>query len=236
MQRIKNLVDVRQAGIDAAIADQKALESRISNFLPAERASAEAALEQAKVALAKTVVYAGVDGNVEQFILRPGDFVSPILRPAGLLIPSEAGRRFVIAGFEQISAQEIKVGMIAEAVCVSKPFSIVPLVVTDIQDYISTGQVRPTDQLVEVQQLRQPGSVTAFLKPLYEGGLDRIPPGSSCIVNAYTNNHDRLQNEDLGFFTWLGLHIVDAVGLIHAVILRIQALLLPFKLLVFGNH
>jgi hypothetical protein len=110
------------------------------------------------------------------------------------------------------------------------------LKVADIQDYIAAGQVRPSDVLIDTQQLREPGSLLAFLEPIYEGSLDSIPPGSSCIVNAYTNNHDRLQNEDLGFFTWLGLHMVDAVGLIHAVILRIQALLLPFKLLVFGGH
>ena len=236
VERLQNTVDARQAAVDAAKADQKSLETKISALLPAQKASAEASLEEAQVALSKTVVRAGIDGTVEQFILRPGDFVSPILRPAGIMIPSEAGRNMIQAGFGQISAQEIKLGMIAEAVCVSRPLTIIPLRIADIQDYIAAGQIRPSDVLIDTQQLREPGSLLAFLEPLYEGSLDHIPPGSSCIVNAYTNNHDRLQNEDLGFFTWLGLHIVDAVGLIHAVILRIQALLLPFKLLVFGNH
>ncbi len=236
VERLQNAVDARQAGIDAAQANLKSLETTISTQLPAQKASAEARLEEAEVALSKTVVRAGIDGTVEQFILRPGDFVSPILRPAGIIIPIEAGRGMIQAGFGQISAQEIKLGMIAEAVCVSRPLSIIPLKVADIQDYIAAGQVRPSDVLIDTQQLREPGSLLAFLEPIYEGSLDSIPPGSSCIVNAYTNNHDRLQNEDLGFFTWLGLHMVDAVGLIHAVILRIQALLLPFKLLVFGGH
>ncbi len=236
VERLQNAVDARQAGIDAAQANQKSIETKISTQLPAQKASAEARLEEAQVALSKTVVRAGIDGTVEQFILRPGDFVSPILRPAGIIIPIEAGRGMIQAGFGQISAQEIKLGMIAEAVCVSRPLSIIPLKVADIQDYIAAGQVRPSDVLIDTQQLREPGSLLAFLEPIYEGSLDSIPPGSSCIVNAYTNNHDRLQNEDLGFFTWLGLHMVDAVGLIHAVILRIQALLLPFKLLVFGGH
>ncbi|GKX35139.1 MAG: hypothetical protein MnENMB40S_27570 [Rhizobiaceae bacterium MnEN-MB40S] len=236
VERLQNAVDARQAGIDAAQANLKSLETTISTQLPAQKASAEARLEEAEVALSKTVVRAGIAGTVEQFILRPGDFVSPILRPAGIIIPIEAGRGMIQAGFGQISAQEIKLGMIAEAVCVSRPLSIIPLKVADIQDYIAAGQVRPSDVLIDTQQLREPGSLLAFLEPVYEGSLDSIPPGSSCIVNAYTNNHDRLQNEDLGFFTWLGLHMVDAVGLIHAVILRIQALLLPFKLLVFGGH
>jgi hypothetical protein len=29
---------------------------------------------------------------------------------------------------------------------------------------------------------------------------------------------------------------VDALGLVHALLLRLQALLLPFKTLVFGGH
>ena len=32
------------------------------------------------------------------------------------------------------------------------------------------------------------------------------------------------------------LHGVDAVGLVHAMLLRIQAVLLPFQTLVFGGH
>jgi hypothetical protein len=32
------------------------------------------------------------------------------------------------------------------------------------------------------------------------------------------------------------LHAVDAVGIVHAMILRIQALVLPIKTLVFGGH
>jgi hypothetical protein len=34
----------------------------------------------------------------------------------------------------------------------------------------------------------------------------------------------------------VALHEVDALGLVHALILRIQALLLPFKTLVFSGH
>ena len=49
-----------------------------------------------------------------------------------------------------------------------------------------------------------------------------MTPGSSCIANAYASNHARLENEDLGFGTWLFLHAVDAVGAVRAIILRIQ--------------
>jgi hypothetical protein len=33
----------------------------------------------------------------------------------------------------------------------------------------------------------------------------------------------------------VALHAVDALGLVHALILRLQALVLPFKVLVFGG-
>ena len=182
------------------------------------------------------LVRAGVAGTVQQFTLRAGDVVNPMLRPAGILVPEEAGRAALIAGFSQIEAQVMKVGMIAEATCIGKPFTIIPMVVTEVQDVIAAGQLRPTDQLIDVQQLARPGTLTVFLEPLYPGQLAGIPPGSSCIANAYTNNHDALAAQDISTAKWLFLHVVDTVAIVHALILRMQALLLPVQTLVLGGH
>ena len=38
-----------------------------------------------------------------------------------------------------------------------------------------------------------------FLEPLYQGGLDGVTPGSSCIANAYSSNHDLIVSKDTGF-------------------------------------
>lgn len=236
IERLQNVVDGRRGSVVAAEAAKRAAETRISTLLPAQKATAEAALRQAQVELAKTVVYAGVSGRVEQFVLRVGDIVNPFMRPGGLLIPAEAGRKALQAGFGQLEAQVIKVGMAAEATCVSKPLVIIPMVVTAVQDYIAAGQIRAGEQLIEAQQVTRPGTLLVFLEPLYEGGLDGVTPGSSCIANAYSNNHERFAKEELGIFTWLFLHIVDAVGVVHAIILRAQALLLPVKTLVFTGH
>lgn len=83
-----------------------------------------------------------------------------------------------------------------------------------------------------------PGTITTVLEPVYEGGFDRLPPGSRCLANLYTNNHDRLENEkDMGLGTFLFLHVVDTVGMVHAILLRSQALLLPVRTLVLsGSH
>ena len=126
--------------------------------------------------------------------------------------------------------------MTAEATCASKPLTIIPMVVTAVQDSIAAGQIRAGDQLIEAQQVTKAGTLLVFLEPLYEGGLDGVTPGSSCIANAYTNNHERLEKEKLGIFTRIYLHIVDAVGIVHAIILRAQALLFPVKTLVLGGH
>ena len=153
-----------------------------------------------QVELDKTVVRAGVSGRVEQFVLRVGDIVNPMMRPAGVLIPEGAGQRSLQAGFGQIEAQIMKVGMIAEVTCVSKPFTIIPMVVTDVQDFIAAGQFRGGEQLIDAQQVTRPGTLLVFLEPLYKGGLDGVTPGSSCIANAYSNNHDVIAAKETGTY------------------------------------
>src|SRR4029453_15140028 len=140
----------------------------------------------------KTTVRAGVDGRVEQFLVRPGDVVNQLMRPAGVLIPEGAGRGALQAGFGQIEAQVMKEGMVAEATCMSKPWVIIPMVVTTVQDYIAAGQFRGGEQLVDVQNATPPGTILVFLDPLYKGGFQGVTPGSSCIVNAYTSNHETI--------------------------------------------
>lgn len=235
IERLQERAKGQLGSIDAATASKQGSEERVSTLLPAEKASAEAALAQAQVDLDKTVIRAGVDGRVEQFLLRVGDLVNPMMRPAGILIP-DRDRQVLSAGFGQIEAQIMKVGMIAEVTCISKPFTVIPMVVSDVQDYIAAGQFRGGEQLVEAQQVAKPGTLLAFLEPLYKGGLDGVTPGSSCIANAYSNNHDIIVAKDTGALKAVGLHVVDALGLVHALILRLQALVLPFQTLVFGGH
>jgi multidrug resistance efflux pump len=236
IEKLEVLLAGRQGALDSATASKQSAAVRVSALLPAEKASAEAALAEAQVDLNKTVIRAGVDGRVEQFALRVGDIVSPIMRSAGILIPEGAGRQALAAGFGQIEAHVIKVGMVGEAACISKPWTIIPMVVTSVQDYIAAGQFRGGEQLVEAQQVRAPGTVLAFLEPLYKGGLDGVTPGSSCVVNAYTSNHEQIAAKETGAFKRVVLHTADAVGLVHAMLLRIQALLLPVKTLVLSGH
>ncbi len=236
IERLQVVVAGREAGVAAAVAAKTTTQARISTLLPAEKASAQAALAQAQTDLDKTIVRAGVTGRVEQFTLRVGDIVSPIMRPGGVLIPEEAGRLALQAGFSQIEAQVMKPGMVAEATCMSKPWVVIPMVVTSVQDFIAAGQVRAGEQLLDAQLVARPGTLLAFLEPLYPGGLDGVTPGSSCIANAYSSNHELIASGKLGTGRSVVLHAVDAVGLVHALLLRIQALVLPIQTLVFGGH
>jgi multidrug resistance efflux pump len=236
IEKLQVMLDGRKGSLDAANASKQSAELRVSTLLPAERASAEAALAQAQVDYDKTFVRAGVAGRVEQFFLRVGDVVNPLMRPAGILIPEGAGQRSLQAGFGQIEAQVMKVGMVAEAACISRPWAIIPMVVTGVQDYIAAGQFRGGEQLLEAQNALRPGTILVFLEPMYKGGLEGVTAGSSCIVNAYTSNHELISSGKLSAAKSFGLHAIDAVGLVHALLLRIQALLLPIKTLVLSGH
>ena len=101
---------------------------------------------------------------------------------------------------------------------------------------IAAGQVRPTDQLVELQDRERPGSLLVRMEPLYADGMDGILPGTKCIANAYTNNHELIASGELGLLGYLYYHMVDAVGIAHAVLLRVQALTIPVQILVFSAH
>jgi multidrug resistance efflux pump len=236
IEKLQVLVDGRQGSLDAANATKQSSVLRISTLLPAEKASAQAALEQAQVDYDKTFIRAGVAGRVEQFLLRVGDIVNPLMRPAGILIPEGAGQRGLQAGFGQIEAQVLRPGMVAEAACVSKPWTIIPMIVTNVQNYIAAGQFRGGEQLIDVETAAKPGSIAVFLEPLYQGGLEGVTAGSSCLVNAYTSNHELISSGKLSAAQNFGLHAIDAVGLVHAMLLRIQALLLPIKTLVLSGH
>ncbi|MFD1794765.1 HlyD family secretion protein [Paracoccus aurantiacus] len=226
-----------EGALAAAEAARTAAQERLNTLLPAQKATAQAALEQAEIEIEKSTIRAGVNGRVEQFTLRPGDYVSPILRSAGLLIPTEAGRQSVQAGFGQIAAPVIKVGMIGEIACDTAPWQVIPVTVAEKQDYIATGQFGGGERLVDVGTVARDGTVTVYFEPLYQGGFASIVPGSQCIANLYSNHHDEIEDPNTSTTKAIALHAVDALGLVHALLMRMQVAMMPFRTLVFsGGH
>lgn len=227
LETLTNAVTSAQGAVTAAESNRDAVQAEIDQVLPAQRLAAVAALEQAQVALDQKEVVAGVSGRVEQFALQVGDYVSPLLRPAGILVPNDGETGFFQAGFSQLAAQVLHVGMAAEMACMSKPFTIIPMRISAIQPQVAAGQFRPGDQLVDTQDLLTPGLVTVQLEPIWPELIEGVLPGSSCIAMAYT-----VAPHDSG----TAMHIVETVGLVHAAGLRIRTLILPVQSLVFSSH
>ncbi len=236
IDRLENLVAEREAQVKAAVSKRAAVVQQIEELIPAQLASANAQLDAALTELDKTVVNAGVTGRVEQFGLQVGDYVSPLLRPAGILVPSSSGHDRFQAAFSQLSAQVVKPGMIGELGCMTKPFTVIPVVVVEVQDVIPSGQIRPSDELRDVQSNTNPGSILVYLEPLYKSMADDVPPGSNCLANIYTDNHAKLEDESLGFWEKSFLHVVDTIGVVHAAGLRLRLILMPVNTLVLGGH
>ena len=53
------------------------------------------------------------------------------------------------------------------------------------------------------------------------------------LLPAY---HDIIVAKGTGTLRAIMLHVVDALALVHALILRLQALVLPFQTLIFSGH
>jgi hypothetical protein len=77
--------------------------------------------------------------------------------------------------------------------------------------------------LIQIKRPPDDGTQTKPVKgsiPLYKGGLEGVTSGSSCIVNAYTSNHEEISNKETSTGRGIALHVVDGVGLVHALLLR----------------
>lgn len=227
-------VEGREGALKSARAQLEMVEARIASVLPAQRAVAEAALNQALTEIEKATVYAGSAGTVKQFKLEPGDIVNPILRPAGILVPETSGVGRFQAAFGQISAPVIRRGMLAEITCAARPLEVIPMVVTNVQGTIASGQLRPTDQLIDLQDRKRPGTILATLEPVFPGQADGIPPGSRCAAVAYSSHAEQIAAGDITGFKAVLMPMVDGMGIANAIVIRGQALLLPVWALVFS--
>lgn len=222
-RRYQAAVADKAAG-EAKVAQSQALldeaNLQLTEVLPAQRESANAQLEQAKVELAKTTVRSQVDGVVDQVTLHVGARAAQFAsNPAMLIIPDrdEAHPKRVVAGFSQVSRSVLYVGMPAEVACdtnfnVAMVDSVLPARITAIQPEIAAGQLAPTGRLIEPSEFSKRGEVVAALDMVYPEHEERLVNGSGCIVQTYDRN---LPHGVLG-------HILGGLGIIKAWGLRIK--------------
>lgn len=216
--RAVNAAAARQADVDAAQAALDAAQLQVSEVLPAQRASAAATLDEAKVRLDQTVVRAAVAGTVEQLTLSVGDRAGQTtLGPAMLIVPDEP--LMIAAGFPQAYASVLHEGMAAEVMCpsilnISMVDSVLPARITRIQNVIGTGQLAPAGRLLDPAAIAAPGSIVAHFELLYPEQGERLMDGSTCFVQTYTT-----ELEGGGALS----HTVATLGVIKAVGLRLRA-------------
>lgn len=234
LERLQTAVSGAGTQRSAALAALDGAKLRQSTVLPAQLESARAVLREAENEIAKSTVFAEVDGTVTQFLLKPGDIVNPILRPAGILVPDVTGQGRFVAAFGQISVSVLKPGMLVEITCASKPLTIIPMVVDEVQGAIAAGQFRPGDALLDQRDRARPGTVTVFLAPIFSNHLEGIPPGSACVGVAYTSHAKEIDAGEITGLSAIVARIVDGMGIANAIVLRAQAILLPVKTLVFS--
>ena len=125
--------------------------------------------------------------------------------------------------------------MIAEATCIGKPFAIIPLVVTEVQDVIAAGQLRPSDQLIDVQQIATPGTVhRALLRTAAAGRpsayrqaavASRLPIQT---IMMRLPTRISVRSDGRSYMLW--------IPSAYAMILRMQAMLLPVQTLVLSGQ
>ncbi|MEP3047432.1 MAG: hypothetical protein ABJL55_10860 [Roseibium sp.] len=178
---------------------------------------------------AKATVLASTNCTVRQFKLKPGDLVNPILPPAGILVPEGTGRSRFQAAIGQISAQVLHPETIVDITCASKPLTVFPMAVLEVQDAIARGQLRPTDQLIDIQDSACPGTIMTVIEPVYPGHADLVHPGRRRNVVAYSSHEKAIQAGDISGFSAFISRIVDSMGIANAIVIRIQSLLLPIK-------
>ncbi|WP_305989463.1 HlyD family secretion protein [Roseibium sp. MMSF_3544] len=217
--------DARSADVEAAKSSLETAKVQAKAVLPAQLESARASLKQAEVELDKTRVHSYVDGTVEQLTLSVGARAAQAAMSPALLIvpdrlPKENGR--IVAGFSQVSRTEIYEGMAAEIACesnfnIAMKNTVLPARITRIQEPISSGQLAPSGRLMEPAERAKRGQVVAHLDLVHPEHQNLLVPGSGCIVQTYTTD---LKGDLEGSVT---AHVIEALGIIKAVGLRIKA-------------
>ncbi|MES0811664.1 biotin/lipoyl-binding protein [Roseibium sp. SCPC15] len=225
LERAISQRDTRSAEVEASKSQLAAAKVQAAAVLPAQLESARTSLKQAEIELEKTRVHSFVDGTVEQVTLSIGSRAAQAaMSPAMVIIPDRSTRESsrIVAGFSQVSRTELYEGMAAEIACESNfnigmRNTVLPARITRIQKPISSGQMAPSGRLMEPSERVKRGQIVAHLDLVHPEHAELLVPGSGCIVQAYTTG---LKGSMEGTMT---SHVIEAMGIIKAVGLRIKA-------------
>ena len=148
-------------------------------------------LDTAKFNLEQSTVRAPTDGTVQQNFLRPGMFAASMpLRPVMIFLHDEKPK--FTAAFLQNSAQRIEDGSEAEFILPAVPGRFFKGKVVGVGAFIAQGQLQPTGNLVDPEQIKGEGRILVLIEP--EEGISKflIVPGSTAQVAIYTHHMHHL--------------------------------------------
>ena len=138
VEHLRCLAEGREATVTAATAPETRRSGWVFTQLPAEKASAEAALAEAEVELAKTIVRAGVSGRSSSSCCGRRHRESPYAAGRGLIPDDVAARSWPFrpdrgAGDEGRDDRP-------RSLAYPNLSRLFPMVVSDVQDYIAAGR------------------------------------------------------------------------------------------------
>jgi multidrug resistance efflux pump len=148
-------------------------------------------LDTAKFNLEQCTVRAPTDGTVQQNFLRPGMFAASLpLRPVMVFLHDEKPK--FTAAFLQNSAQRIIEGSEAEFILPSVPGRFFKGKVTAVGAFISQGQLQPSGNLIDPEQIKGEGRILVAIEPQEDISKYLIVPGSTAQVAIYTHHMHHL--------------------------------------------
>jgi multidrug resistance efflux pump len=193
-ERAKNTFNAAEATAQSAKseADRALLEAEaVVKGVNTDVARLQAELDTAKFNLEQTVVRAPTDGTVQQNFLRPGMFAASMpLRPVMIFLHNEKPK--FVAAFLQNSAQRIEEGSEAEFILPSVPGRFFKGKVDAVGAFIAQGQLQPTGNLVDPEQIKGEGRILVRIDPEDDLSKYLIVPGSTAQVAIYTHHMHHL--------------------------------------------
>src|SRR4051794_27688473 len=193
-EKAKNTLNAAEATAQSARSEaQRALleAESVVKGVNTDVARLESELDTAKFNLEQAVVRAPTDGTVQQNFLRPGMYAASMpLRPVMIFLHNEKPK--FTAAFLQNSAQRIEEGSEAEFILPAVPGRFFKGKVSAVGAFISQGQLQPTGNLIDPEQIKGEGRILVAIEP--EEGISKylIVPGSSAQVAIYTHHMHHL--------------------------------------------
>jgi multidrug resistance efflux pump len=193
-ERAKNTFNAAEATAQSAKseADRALLEAEaVVKGVNTDVARLQAELDTAKFNLEQSVVRAPTDGTVQQNFLRPGMYAASLpLRPVMIFLHNEKPK--FTAAFLQNSAQRIEEGSEAEFILPAVPGRFFKGKVAAVGAFIPQGQLQPTGNLVDPEQIKGEGRILVKIEPEEDISKYLIVPGSTAQVAIYTHHMHHL--------------------------------------------